>query len=134
MMTITPTFLMAIALGGALGALARFFTQHYISLWLGLQFPWGTLVANVLGCFILGLLTGFWANQIVPLSPEIRGVIVIGFLGAFTTFSAFSLDTLVLFQSGDVLRALMNVCLNIILCLFAVGLGYWLTRSTAAIT
>lgn len=134
MMTITPNFLMAIALGGALGALARFFTQHYISLWLGLQFPWGTLVANVLGCFILGLLTGFWANQIVPISPEIRGVIVIGFLGAFTTFSAFSLDTLVLFQSGDVLRAAMNVCLNIILCLFAVGLGYWLTRSTAAIT
>lgn len=128
-MTITPQFLMAIALGGALGALSRFFTQHYVALWLGLTFPWGTLIANVSGCLLIGAISGFWSSHDYVINETLRGLVVIGFLGAFTTFSAFSLDTMVLFQNGEMFRAMGNILLNFMLCLLAVTLGHWLGRS-----
>jgi len=126
-MSITPMLLLAIACGGALGALARFFTQHIAGNWFGLTFPWGTLAANILGCFIMGLLAGYWGSHDFNLSQELRGFLVIGFLGAFTTFSAFSLDSLVLFQNGEHFKALFNVIGSLVLCLIAVYLGNLLT-------
>ena len=123
MLPITPGLIIAIAAGGATGALLRFLVQHYSVSLFGLTFPWGTLFVNVVGCGIIGLVSGYWTSSGFDMSVELRGALVIGCLGAFTTFSAFSLDTLVLFQNGEVLRASLNVFVTIILCLFAVAVG-----------
>ena len=127
-MTLNPTLFLLIALGGALGALARYFTQQVVALYTGLGFPWGTLLANVVGCLLIGLLSGYWMSHDYHLSEELKALVVIGFLGAFTTFSAFSLDTLVLYQNGEILKAVANVFLNVTVCLIAVGIGHWLMR------
>ncbi len=123
MLPVTPGLIFAIAAGGAVGALMRFFVQHYSTNILGLTFPWGTLFVNVLGCGIIGLISGYWTATGFQISLEIRGALVIGCLGAFTTFSAFSLDTMVLFQNGEIIRASMNVLSTVILCLVAVAIG-----------
>ncbi|MCP3674014.1 MAG: fluoride efflux transporter CrcB [Gammaproteobacteria bacterium] len=123
MLPITPGTIMAIAAGGAVGAILRFLVQHYSTNFLGLTFPWGTLFVNVIGCGIIGVISGFWTHSGFELSVELRGALVIGCLGAFTTFSAFSLDTLVLFQNGEVIRASVNVFATITLCLIAVAIG-----------
>ncbi len=123
MLPVTPGLILAIAAGGAVGALMRFFVQHYSTAILGLTFPWGTLFVNVLGCGIIGLISGYWTVSGFDISLEIRGALVIGCLGAFTTFSAFSLDTMVLFQNGEIIRASLNVLSTVILCLVAVTIG-----------
>jgi len=123
MLPVTPGLIFAIAAGGAIGAILRFLVQHYSVLVLGLTFPWGTLLVNVVGCCIIGLISGYWIHSGFEISVEMRGAVVIGCLGAFTTFSAFSLDTLVLFQNGDILRASVNVLATVILCLIAVAIG-----------
>ena len=123
MLPITPGLIVAIAAGGAIGALLRFLIQHYSVALFGLTFPWGTLFVNVAGCGVIGLVSGYWTQSGFEMSVELRGALIIGCLGAFTTFSAFSLDTLVLFQTGEVLRASFNVLATIILCLFAVAVG-----------
>ncbi|MFT5520916.1 MAG: CrcB protein [Enterobacterales bacterium] len=129
MLQVTPTLLIAIASGGAVGALLRFFVQHYSTSLFGLTFPWGTFLANIIGCGIMGLISGYWTNSEYAMSVELRGALVIGCLGAFTTFSAFSLDSLVLFQNGEIMRASINVFGTLILCLVAVGIGsYFGTR------
>jgi len=123
MLPVTPGLIIAIAAGGAIGALLRFFVQHYSTSILGLTFPWGTLFVNVVGCGLIGLISGYWTASGFEISLEIRGALVIGCLGAFTTFSAFSLDTMVLFQNGEVIRASLNVLSTVILCLVAVAIG-----------
>jgi len=129
MLQISPSLLMAIASGGAIGALLRFFVQHYSTSLFGMTFPWGTLFVNILGCGIMGLISGYWTHSEYTMSMELRGALVIGCLGAFTTFSAFSLDSLVLFQNGEIMRAALNVFGTLILCLLAVGIGsYFGTR------
>lgn len=123
MLAITPGLIFAIAIGGAAGSVLRFLVQHYSVALLGLTFPWGTLFVNVAGSSLIGIVSGYWISSDFDMSVELRGTLVIGCLGAFTTFSAFSLDTLVLFQNGEFLRASLNVILTIILCLFAVAIG-----------
>lgn len=126
-MTLSFNILFAVAAGGALGAVSRFLIQHMMSVWLGMTFPWGTLVVNVLGCLCIGLLSGYWLSHDFALTIQLRAFLAIGFLGAFTTFSAFSLDTMLLFHNGEMLRASLNVVGNLILCLMAVVIGYALT-------
>ena len=82
---------------------------------------------NVVGCLCIGLLSGYWLSHDFALTMQLRAFLAIGFLGAFTTFSAFSLDTMLLFQNGEILRASLNVLGNLILCLLAVMIGYALT-------
>ncbi len=129
MLSVTPGLILAIAAGGATGAVLRFLVQHYSVAVFGMTFPWGTLLVNIAGCGIIGLLSGYWTHSGFEISPEIRGALVIGCLGAFTTFSAFSLDTMVLFQNGELIRASLNVLATVILCLVAVAIGtYFGTR------
>ena len=123
MIPITPGLIIAIAAGGAVGAILRFLVQHYSTNIFGLTFPWGTLFVNVIGCGIIGLISGYWTHSGFDISIEMRGALVIGCLGAFTTFSAFSLDTMVLFQNGELIRASLNVLVTVVLCLFAVSIG-----------
>ena len=126
MLPITPGMILAIAAGGAAGAILRFLVQHYSTNIFGLTFPWGTLFVNVIGCGIIGLISGFWTESGFDISVEMRGALVIGCLGAFTTFSAFSLDTMVLFQNGELIRASLNIMATVALCLFAVYIGSFL--------
>lgn len=87
----------------------------------GSSFPFGTLLVNVLGSFLMGVI--YALGQMSHISPELKALIGIGLLGALTTFSTFSNETLLLLQEGDWLKATLNVVLNLSLCLFMVYLG-----------
>jgi len=124
--------LIAIALGGAFGAVLRFLVSTGIYQWLGREFPYGTLSVNVLGSFLIGLLTEVLILQKVAISLEYRSAILIGLFGSFTTFSTFSLDTVILIEQGDLYKALVNVLLSVFLCVFAVWIGLMAGRGLFA--
>lgn len=112
----------AIAAGGALGAVARFAVSHQVYLWFGRDFAWGTLAVNVAGSFAMGLLAVLLIDK-WSLSNEWRSFILVGFLGAFTTFSTFSYETMQYIQVGEMTKALANMALSLTLTLSAVWLG-----------
>jgi CrcB protein len=115
---------LAVALGSALGGVARYGVSGLVARSLGETFPWGTLIVNVLGSFLIGFvatLTG--PDGRVLVSPVTRQFWMPGIFGGFTTFSAFSLQTLSLAQDGEWTRAFANVTLSIALCLLGVWLG-----------
>ncbi|HDZ54906.1 MAG TPA: fluoride efflux transporter CrcB [Pseudomonas xinjiangensis] len=119
--------LAVIALGGSLGAVARFGVAHWVEMFWPRAFPLATFVTNVIGCLIIGVLYGLWLHR-PELSPLLRQGLFIGFLGAFTTFSTFSLDTLRLMENGESLVALGYVLLSVCVCLIATWAGLSLTR------
>jgi fluoride exporter len=113
-----------VALGSALGGMARYWLVLATFPMFGPAFPWATVLINILGSFVIGLfgaltMEGRWA---VP--PEMRAFVMVGLCGGFTTFSAFSLQTLELMQRGRMELALANIGLSVLLCLGAVALGY----------
>lgn len=111
-----------VAAGGAIGASLRFVIHHFLTLWLGKGFPFGTLAVNVLGSFFLGLLFSLIEHGIVADLPW-RSLLSIGLFGAFTTFSTFSLDTLLLIQHGEWSKAFLNIFFNVVICILAAWLG-----------
>lgn len=112
---------MAIAIGGAAGALARWFLGGFVYAVLGTAFPWGTLLVNIVGCLGLGLIAAFTESAV---SGDLLGsALGIGFLGAFTTFSTFSLESLRLMQDGEPARAAAYVLASVGLGLTAVWVG-----------
>ena len=114
-----------IAAGGAVGTLLRYWLNLTITARLGETMPWGTILINVSGSFLIGLFAALTEpGGRLPVSTEMRLFVLVGFCGGYTTFSSFSLQTLALFQSGQGLRAVANVILSVTLCLFAVWLGY----------
>lgn len=117
----------AIALGGGLGAVARFAMSHQVYQWLGRDFPWGTLSVNVLGSFVMGLVTVLMIDKLA-LANEWRAFVIVGFLGAFTTFSTFSFETMQYIQLGEWNKAFLNMALSLVSCLLAVWLGLMLGR------
>jgi len=118
---------LAVAAGGALGALGRYASVRAVTAWLGPGFPYGTLTVNVIGSFIAGVLYVRLVEQGGVAAP-VLGLMIVGFLGAFTTFSAFSVETLRLFEDVSIYSALLNIALNVSLCLVACGAGLWLAR------
>ena len=119
-----------VAAGGALGATARHVMNHGLERLLGTGFPWGILVVNILGCFAMGLLTaGLWGKA--PANETARLFLATGFLGGFTTFSAFALDTMKLMQSGQNLSALAYVLASVAVSIIAVFAGFMLMRGIA---
>ncbi|MBL4647702.1 MAG: fluoride efflux transporter CrcB [Gammaproteobacteria bacterium] len=114
-------FLLVVA-GGAIGAASRFVVYNLSMRWLSLSFPSATLIVNVSGSFIGGLLVA-WISHHSRLSSELRAFLLVGILGAFTTFSTFSLDTIKLLQQQHFVSAGLNVVLNLILSLAAVYVG-----------
>jgi len=114
--------LLAIAGGGAAGAVARYWVSGRVYGWLGTSFPWGTLAVNVAGSFLIGLLAILLIERL-PYSAEWRSLLIVGFLGAFTTFSTFSLETLALIEQADYAKALANAVLSVVACLGATWLG-----------
>lgn len=113
-----------IILGGALGTFGRYFIS-VIALPISRQMPWGTILINVAGSFIIGFVgTLTLASGRFPISENMRLFIMVGFCGGFTTFSSFSLQTLDLLRSGAITRAAMNVVVSVVLCVGAVALGH----------
>lgn len=119
--------LLTIAGGGALGAVLRFGVSSYVYRLLGRDFPYGTLAVNMIGSFVMGLLFILFVERGLA-SAEWRSAIIIGFLGAFTTFSTFSIETLLLLESGELSKAALNVLLSVTLCLFATWFGLVIGR------
>lgn len=119
---------LAIAAGGAVGALLRFWVSNGIYTLVGRTFPYGTLAVNVLGSLLMGLLYVLLVDKLI-LGPNWRAALLIGLLGAFTTFSTFSIETLNLIEEGEAIRALLNVLLSVTLCLGAAWVGVLAGRS-----
>lgn len=111
-----------VAMGGAVGASMRYLIVQISTNLLGKGFPFGTLAVNVLGSFLLGILYAFM-QQDNGENAGLRSLIGIGLLGAFTTFSTFSLDTVLLIQHGEVMKASLNVFFNVTVCLISVWLA-----------
>lgn len=116
-----------VAIGGALGSVGRYWLSGVVASRVGETFPWGTLVVNLSGSFIIGLLAALTEPEGRLLaSPGFRLFLMIGVCGGYTTFSSFSLQTLNLLRDGEWLYAGGNVLLSVTLCLIGVWLGYLL--------
>jgi CrcB protein len=113
---------LAIAGGGAIGALMRFYASTGIYALFGRGFPYGTLFVNVSGSIVMGFLYVLFLERL-EISPEMRAALLVGVLGAFTTFSTFSLETLNLMENGEMMKAMMNILLSVFLCLAGAWLG-----------
>ncbi len=120
----SPLAYLCIALGSALGGVARFWLSEYLVRRCGDTFPWGTLVVNVTGAFAIGLIAGLAGPEARHAAAlNTRLFLMVGVCGGYTTFSAFSLQTLNLLRAGAVLPAGLNIAGSILLCLVAVWLG-----------
>lgn len=113
--------LLFVALGGALGATARWGLGGWVHAWAGAALPWGTLAVNLLGSFLLGF--SFRYLEAVAVSPNLRILVTVGFLGAFTTFSTFSYETVALLQEGAWLRGAAYAGGSVVLGLAGVVAG-----------
>lgn len=118
---------LAIAAGGALGAVMRFWVSSGVYALLGRGFPYGTLVVNVLGSLLMGFLYVLMIERLLA-GAEWRAFVLVGLLGAFTTFSTFSIETLTLMQDAAYLRAFLNVLVSVLACIGAAMLGMLLAR------
>ena len=119
--------LFIIGCGGFLGAISRYLVSDLVYTFIGAGLPYGTLVVNLTGSFFLGIVARLGlSGNLLPDSAN--SFIGIGFLGAFTTFSTFSVQTLELLESGSLLKALLNISLNIILCLIGAWGGFTVGR------
>lgn len=121
-----------VMLGGALGALARYHFGRLSFHMLGGAFPWGTLGVNLIGGALMGLLAGGLLRWGAGDGENLRLLLGVGILGGFTTFSAFSLDTMMMIERGDIAAALGYVAASVAGSILALAGGLWLARSFAA--
>ncbi len=117
-----------VATGGALGSVARYVLNIVVTKTLGDAFPWGILVANVLGCFLMGALSAYFMQRL-PEGEAVRLFLTTGFLGGFTTFSAFSFDVLNLVNGGQNNVAILYVFVSVALSVLAVFAGFVLVKA-----
>jgi CrcB protein len=119
----------AVAAGGAIGSMGRFWLAGAMTALTGPRFPWGTLLINILGSFVIGLVAGITLTPArVGMHPDIRIFLMTGVCGGFTTFSAFSLQTLELLQTGDVVPAFGYAIGSVVLCVIGTYCGWLLGR------
>jgi len=120
-----------VGVGGALGSVARAGMTDLVTRWMGNQFPFGTVVVNVTGAILMGLLAGYGETEPGRLifSPGARTFLMIGVLGGYTTFSSFSLQTFLLMEQGNWIGAFLNVFLSVLLCVGGIWLGFSVIRA-----
>jgi CrcB protein len=116
-----------VALGGALGSVARYLLSTAVHRYTAAGFPYGTFTVNIVGCAVFGLIVGL-AEHRIELTPAVRAFFLVGILGGFTTFSAFTFDTIELLRTAAFLRAALNIVGQVALGLLALWLGYLLAR------
>jgi CrcB protein len=115
-----------IGLGGALGSMARAWLALAVARITGPQFPWGTILINIVGSFVIGMFGTLTANDGRFSAPaDARAFVMVGICGGFTTFSSFSLQTLELARDGRIDQAAGNVAMSVVLCLLAVAAGHY---------
>ena len=119
---------LAIAIGGALGAVSRHFVAGRVAALLGLGFPYGTLAVNVLGSFLMGLLVELFALKL-NLPRPMQALLTTGFMGAFTTFSTFSMETVLLMERQTSFLALLYVVVSVTLAISAFAFGMFVVRN-----
>lgn len=120
--------IVGIAAGGAIGSVLRYLVQLQCANWLGSKFPYGTMIVNVLGSFLIGFVSIMLAEKFA-VSEEIRLAIFVGLFGGFTTFSAFSYETLGFIQQGNFTSAAGNIIFSVVLCITACFAGVVLARA-----
>ena len=114
-----------IGIGGALGSMARAWLALAVARVAGPQFPWGTILINILGSFVIGFFGTLTTNDARFAAPaDLRAFVMVGICGGFTTFSSFSLQTLELARDGRIAQAVGNIGLSVVCCLLAVATGY----------
>ncbi len=116
-----------VALGAGIGGSFRYWLSNYSYKYFPATFPYGTLVVNIIGSFLLGLFM-FYFDQKEMLSSNLKIFLTIGFCGGFTTFSTFSFETINLFRDSQIVLGLLNIVLNILLCLIGVYLAYLVSK------
>ncbi len=124
----TFSHLMMVAIGGAAGAVGRYLTVALVTNAFGSRFPWGTLAVNIIGSFCLGLAFVFIVERLHAES-QLRSLLMVGFLGAFTTFSTFSLEVFNMLDNSSYIAAGAYILMSVILCVFATGLAIFFARS-----
>ena len=112
-----------IFIGAGLGGIGRYWISNLVYWLCGRQFPYGTLIVNVSGCFLMGLLFVLLLERFDGIGTQLRSFFLIGLLGGYTTFSSLSIETLYLFENGEWFNGSLNILLSIGLCMMAVWLG-----------
>lgn len=118
-----------IFMGAGIGGILRYWVTNSVHLLFGRQFPYGTLVVNVSGCFLMGLLYVLTVERLDSTNSQLRALLLIGLLGGYTTFSSFSIETLHLFEQGNWPGALLNILLSTVICIMATWVGMIGARS-----
>lgn len=119
--------LLSVATGGAVGALARYWVSGVLVSNTQFKLPYGTMLCNVLGSFLMGICFVLIMEK-ARISPELRPLLMVGFLGAFTTFSTFSLEAVTMLQEGHIMSAAIYILMSVVLCMVALYSGLWFTR------
>jgi fluoride exporter len=109
--------------GAGLGGVSRYTMSNVVSAAFGKHFPYGTLFVNATGSFLIGLLFVILMSRYAAFGTQLRALFLIGFLGGYTTFSSFSLETLNLFEGGEWFHGILNIFLNIVICISLTWLG-----------
>lgn len=120
-MTLSAQTIFAVGLGGSLGAIARAYTVHLSNKYIPLELPFGILLVNIVGSFIIGLLFAYFAH--VPTSDTTKAFLTTGFLGALTTYSTFAIESYLLFNTS-IFLAISNIVLNVFGTIIAAGSGF----------
>ena len=118
---------LAIAFGGALGAITRYALTIHIHTWLGKDYPWGTIGVNLIGSFLMGFLAILLTSRL-QIESSLHNGLLVGYLGALTTYSTFAMDKLELLQQGAYMKAGSYVLVSILACLAAIIWGNWLAK------
>ncbi len=132
-MLASPVSLLAVAVGGAAGSVARYLLILLVGQWIGTRFPYGTLIVNATGCFAMGVLSELAALAWSP-SPELRALILVGVLGGFTTFSSFTLDIGVLVGRDELAAAAGYLVASMALTILGFFAGLWAVRSLVSVS